>query len=1457
MKSKIQANTSFSSLTQFLNKLEFTFSMKNLTFIALSLIISSKSYAQLTTCDPDDIITRFNDNLVNDPDFNTGNFSTFQHDGNYVEGFNGNGSSDPGELFIVNNASILNAAFAPLKGYGGSGNFYMIDGSSTLPNKFWSQQVPLTNNRWYYFEIYVMTVYDNTPGDPSDLANFQFRVGNGSGGTAFTFPKTFKTPTTVGQWTLFADSVYYTGPTGIRPLEIWNTSGGNFSSGNDFAIDHILIQEGCAFAGNNTPSPTLPAEITLCGTTGTVSIKDFGLNCTDPTLSILWSNGSTSCSTTVNTSQNLALCVQKTGSCMKSALTAVVTNYDVDLGPDIQLCNPSTHTLTATLSGQHPGKSIAFRWLRNGLEVTGAITKNLTVNQSGQYIVETFDSICGAKYDTVLVSHLGISPKNDTICMPGNANLSVTGALSANVSWYTNATGGAPIAANSLSYNPTGLTTTRTYYAEYNGNVPGTVGKTNAQAGFYTDISKSPGLIFTTTTANVRIDSVTVYKSGFPGFNIQLTVFNATTGGTAIVGGVTGNINIPAAPTFTAVRIPVGITIPTAGTYRLQLTTSGGDLYISNNNLSFPYTDANNIISITGTSLDGSVKTDNYAMFYNWKFSYPNTCPRTPVIAVNYCPCIAPTAPTTLTLTPGNTTICPSGSVNFSAVSDKSGANYVWQWYKNDIAQEYWETGNTNFSATTAGKYGVRIALKGDLNCSILREATVSVNTPPTINLGPDVALCNPSSVTLDAGAGFTSYIWYRNNVVYPYSSTRNLLVNDEGTYRVEASHACGTVTDEVIFTLGAGALNPTNSTVCPPTLGTFTVSGATNYAWYSTATGGSAIAGQTTGTYNASVATNPTTYWVENSSTSSFNVGPTSHSDVNNFTGTTSVDFTANRAFSLTSAQISLYFDLCTPTGPKTVSVTLKNSSGVILRTQNFSISGTGAPSPLITLTGMTGFNIPSSGNYVMEVTSASCAQVISQSGQNSFFNTPLPSAANNILNFTSATNNTGTGVSKWSGLINWVITAPTSACARTPVVAAVVCPCTAPTITKGVTPNICAGASSTTLPYTSTTGAPNQYKIDWNAAANAAGVKNVAYTALPPSPINITGLGDVGSGTYAGTLYVRNSTSPTCESVGVAVSFTINATPDITQYACTGFQQIEPSDFGFASGSNKVSGSTDISSKFSLPIGSIIVNVTDVNTSGNAFQVPNGGAANKATFSFSGTKPIKTKVAHGDVQNSAVGGRDAIIAEDGVPYIFTGALNPEYSSHQTGNHYYSQLDALGNVNAGPQIWESLDFATGLSFYTIGNATTNGFNVRVCAQIELVVCDKLQLPVITGTNLSGNESYYSATNGGGTSYKPGDYVSSNGSYYIYDASSSTPSCKDEEEFKVKINITPTPDAPSPVAVCDSYTLPALTAGNAYYTATNKGGSLLAAGSKHYQQLKQEGCKNHILQPERARQEWV
>ncbi len=72
----------------------------------------------------------------------------------------------------------------------------------------------------------------------------------------------------------------------------------------------------------------------------------------------------------------------------------------------------------------------------------------------------------------------------------------------------------------------------------------------------------------------------------------------------------------------------------------------------------------------------------------------------------------------------------------------------------------------------------------------------------------------------------------------------------------------------------------------------------------------------------------------------------------------------------------------------------------------------------------------------------------------------------------------------------------------------------------------------------------------------------------------------------------------------------------------------------------------------------------------------------------------------------------------------------------------------------------------------------------------QIICGNTFTLPPITGTNLTGNQAYYTGPNGTGTSYQPGQTITTPGTYYIFDG---TGGCSDEETFTVTFNSPTTP----------------------------------------------------------------
>jgi gliding motility-associated-like protein len=109
----------------------------------------------------------------------------------------------------------------------------------------------------------------------------------------------------------------------------------------------------------------------------------------------------------------------------------------------------------------------------------------------------------------------------------------------------------------------------------------------------------------------------------------------------------------------------------------------------------------------------------------------------------------------------------------------------------------------------------------------------------------------------------------------------------------------------------------------------------------------------------------------------------------------------------------------------------------------------------------------------------------------------------------------------------------------------------------------------------------------------------------------------------------------------------------------------------------------------------------------------------------------------------------------------------------------------------------------------------------------NVVVCDSFVLP-----SLNANNAYYSSPGGVGP-LAVGSLVTSTQTIYIYAQTGTTPNCTAETSFTVTVNVTPTADVIPNATECladGGFILPALSAGNNYYSGSGGTGQQLAAG---------------------------
>ncbi len=190
------------------------------------------------------------------------------------------------------------------------------------------------------------------------------------------------------------------------------------------------------------------------------------------------------------------------------------------------------------------------------------------------------------------------------------------------------------------------------------------------------------------------------------------------------------------------------------------------------------------------------------------------------------------------TLSLGNDTlVCVNTPVTFNA-----GAS---------TDQFLWSTGSTDSTITTAipGMYTATLS-----NACFSTSDTVILSNKPqlTVNLGNNQGLCNGQNTVLDATNTGANYLWSTG------ATTSSINVSSAGSYWVQVSNECQTVSDQVVIIDGNISLNLADTVqMCNGSTKTITASGANYYAWSNGSTTNSITVSPTVSTTYAVTATN------------------------------------------------------------------------------------------------------------------------------------------------------------------------------------------------------------------------------------------------------------------------------------------------------------------------------------------------------------------------------------------------------------------------------------------------------------------------------------------------------------------------------------------------------------------------------------------------------------------------
>ncbi len=326
-------------------------------------------------------------------------------------------------------------------------------------------------------------------------------------------------------------------------------------------------------------------------------------------------------------------------------------------------------------------------------------------------------------------------------------------------------------------------------------------------------------------------------------------------------------ISITTQPNSQTVCAGTNVTLSTAATgnnnltYQWQLfnVSTGAGTDLTNNAVYSGVT--TNMLTINTSTLSGTLN-------YRCRVSGTN------VVTVNTNP-----AAVTVNLLPGAPSTtggsnCGSGSVSLSA-SGGSAGQYRWYTVASGGTAIPGQTNNTYNTPVLSGTTNYYVAINNG-TCESNRTLVVAtINTPPLAPSTTGAAACGASSVALSASGGAAGqYRWYTvasGGTAIPgqTNSTYNTPVLSVTTnYYVAINNGtCESNRTLVVATINTPPLAPstTGAAACGASSVALSASGgaAGQYRWYTVASGGTAIPGQTNSTYNTPVLPVTTNYYV------------------------------------------------------------------------------------------------------------------------------------------------------------------------------------------------------------------------------------------------------------------------------------------------------------------------------------------------------------------------------------------------------------------------------------------------------------------------------------------------------------------------------------------------------------------------------------------------------------------
>jgi uncharacterized repeat protein (TIGR01451 family) len=152
----------------------------------------------------------------------------------------------------------------------------------------------------------------------------------------------------------------------------------------------------------------------------------------------------------------------------------------------------------------------------------------------------------------------------------------------------------------------------------------------------------------------------------------------------------------------------------------------------------------------------------------------------TPVVVTD---CTPPSA--TITAPPA---VCASSTGNAASVPVTAGATYLWSVTNGTITSGA-STPAITFTAGLTGAVTLNVTVTSAIGCPNNGSTNVTITPPPAVTITGPTTSCPGAPITLDAGAGFSSYLWSPGGATTP---TISVSPTTDTTYSVTVTNGTG-----------------------------------------------------------------------------------------------------------------------------------------------------------------------------------------------------------------------------------------------------------------------------------------------------------------------------------------------------------------------------------------------------------------------------------------------------------------------------------------------------------------------------------------------------------------------------------------------------------------------------------------------------------------------------------------